>query len=161
MISLNIFLYTLLTLVWIALASFIVLRIPKCKTLNKSLQIFVIVFLVLQIFVQGHQLYDTLVKENIIQITNKINFNIISDKNTLNSLSNLLLSSQWFNLFSLLLTVILYYIIFNAIARCGEKQLDKRLVWGFLISTIVQYLYMATLKSKTENKLLLSAMAKS
>lgn len=148
-------------MVWIALASFIVLRIPKCKTLNKSLQIFVIVFLVLQIFVQGHQLYDTLVKENIIQITSKYKFDIISDKNTLNSLSNLLLSSQWFNLFSLLLTVVLYYIIFNAISRCGEKQLDKRLVWGFLIATIVQYLFMATLKSKTENKLLLSAMAKS
>lgn len=161
MITINIFLYTLLTLVWIALASFIVLRIPKCKTLNKSLQMFVIVFLVLQIFIQGHQLYDTLVKENVIQVSNKQQSNnIISDKNTLNSLSNLLLSSQWFNLLSLLLTVVLYYIIFNAISRCGEKQLDKRLIWGFLISTIVQYLFMAILKSKTENKLLLSAMAK-
>lgn len=148
-------------MVWIALASFIVLRIPKCKTLNKSLQMFVIVFLVLQIFIQGHQLYDTLVKENVIQVSNKQQSNnIISDKNTLNSLSNLLLSSQWFNLLSLLLTVVLYYIIFNAISRCGEKQLDKRLIWGFLISTIVQYLFMAILKSKTENKLLLSAMAK-
>lgn len=160
MISLNVLTYTIITLVWMALAAFVVLRIPKCKTLNKSLQVFVIIFLVLQIFINGHQLYDLLVKENIIQIADNYKKNIISDIPTLNSLNNLLVSSQWFHLLTLVLTVVLYYIIFRAIHHCGEKNMDKRLIWSFLGVTIAQYLYTAMLKSKTENKLLLSAMAK-
>lgn len=160
MISINVLTYTIITLLWIALAAFVVLRIPRCKTLKKSLQIFIIIFLVLQILINGHQLYDLLVKENIIQIASKIKTNIISDNVTLQSLSNLLVSSQWFNLMTLIMTVVLYYIIFKSIYQCGERNLDKRLIWSFMILTVVQYLYTSTLKSRTENKLLIQAMAK-
>jgi len=160
MISINVLAYTIITLLWIALAAFVVLRIPRCKTLKKSLQIFIIIFLVLQILINGHQLYDLLVKENIIQIASKVKTNIISDNATLQSLSNLLVSSQWFNLLTLIMTVILYYIIFKSIHECGERNMDKRMVVAFMIITIIQYLYTATLKSRTENKLLIQAMAK-
>ena len=115
MISINVLAYTIITLLWIALAAFVVLRIPRCKTLKKSLQIFIIIFLVLQILIVGHQLYDLLVKENIIQITTKVKTSILSDNATLSSLSNLLVSSQWFNLLTLVMTIVLYYIIFKSI----------------------------------------------
>jgi hypothetical protein len=160
MISINVLAYTIITLLWIALAAFVVLRIPRCKTLKKSLQIFIIIFLVLQILIVGHQLYDLLVKENIIQITTKVKTSILSDNATLSSLSNLLVSSQWFNLLTLVMTIVLYYIIFKSIQKCGERNLDKRLIWSFMILTVVQYLYTSTLKSRTENKLLIQAMAK-
>lgn len=160
MISINVLAYTIITLLWIALAAFVVLRIPRCKTLKKSLQVFIIIFLVLQILINGHQLYDLLVKENIIQIASKIKFNIVSDNATLQSMSNLLVSSQWFNLLTLIMTIVLYYIIFKSIQQCGERNLDKCLILSFMVLTVVQYLYTSTLKSRTENKLLIQAMAK-
>lgn len=160
MTSLNVLFYATVTLLWIALAAFIIIRVPKCKTVPKSGQAFVIIFLLLQIFIHGDQLYSTLVKENIIKLTNSAKSNIVSDKETLSSLSNLLLSSQWFNLLSFILMVVLYYIIFKAIYRCSEKIIHTKLMWAFVIITIVQYLTAATIKSTTENRLLLSAMAK-
>ncbi len=160
MTSLNVLFYATVTLIWIALAAFIIIRVPKCKTVPKAGQIFVIIFLLLQVFIHGHQLYETLVKENIIKITNTLKTSIVSDKETLNSLSNLLLGSQWFNLLSFAFMVVLYYIIFKAIYKCSEKIIDTKLMWAFVILTIVQYLTAATVKSTTENKLLLSAMAK-
>jgi hypothetical protein len=160
MTSLNVLFYATVTLLWIALAAFIIIRVPKCKTVPKAGQIFVIIFLLLQVFIHGHQLYEILVKENIIKITNTLKTSIVSDKETLNSLSNLLLGSQWFNLLSFAFMVVLYYIIFKAIYKCSEKIIDTKLMWAFVILTIVQYLTAATVKSTTENKLLLSAMAK-
>jgi hypothetical protein len=160
MTSLNVLFYATVTLIWIALAAFIIIRIPKCKTVPKAGQIFVIIFLLLQVFIHGHQLYEILVKENIIKITNTLKTSIVSDKETLNSLSNLLLGSQWFNLLSFVFMVVLYYIIFKAIYKCSEKIIDTKLMWAFVVLTIVQYLTAATVKSTTENKLLLSAMAK-
>lgn len=159
MTSLNVLFYATVTLLWIALASFIIIRVPKCKTIPKAGQVFVIIFLLLQIFIDGHQLYEILVKENIIKMTNS-KTHIVSDTDTLNSLSKFLLSSQLFNLLSFLFMVVLYYIIFKAIYQCNEKIIDPKLMWTFVILTIVQFLTAAAVKSTTENKLLLSAMAK-
>lgn len=160
MTSLNVLFYATVTLLWIAFASFIIIRVPKCKTVPKAGQVFVIIFLLLQIFISGHQLYEILVKENIINVTNSNKNNIVSDKETLNSISKFLLSSQWFNLLSFVFMVVLYYIIFKAIYKCSEKIIDSKLMWTFVILTIVQFLTAVTVKSTTENKLILSAMAK-
>lgn len=160
MTSLNVLFYAVVTLLWIALAAFIMIRVPKCKNIPKSGQVFVIIFLLLQISISGHQLYKILVKENVIKISNTIKTSVVSDKETLNSLSNLLLTTQWFNLLSFVLMIVLYYIIFKAIYTCSERIIDSKLMWTFVIITIVQYLTATTIKSTTENKLLVSAMAK-
>lgn len=158
MASLNVFMYIMITLVWMALTAFLIFRMPKCTTIPKSGKIFVIVFLVLQLFVNGQQLYEILVKENIIYQTASKN-NVVTDKNTLTKISKLLISNQWFIMLSLCLTIGLYYILFNAIFQCNDKVISKQLIWAFLLTTVVQYLVVSTIKVTTENKLLLSAMA--
>ncbi len=159
MISVSTLFYIIVTLTWVAIASFIIIRVPKCKTVPQSAQVFIIIFLLLQILSNGHQLYEILVKENIIHLSNTNKTNIVSNKETLTSLSNLLLGTQWFNLLSFIFMIILYYILFRAVQKCNEPVIGGKLLWSFIIVTMVQYFSAATMKSTTENKLLLSAMA--
>lgn len=160
MLSLNVVFYSLVALAWVAMAGFIIIRVPKCKSIPKSAQVFVIIFLLLQIFIQGQHLYEVLSKENIISVTKPLKTQVVSDTTTLNNLSNLLLSSYWFNILTFLLMVVLYYIIFKAIYQCNDQIIPPKLIWSFVVTTIVLHFVSASVRSTIDNKILLNAMAK-
>ena len=160
MMSANIILYILMTLIWMSLAAFVIIRVPKCKTIPKLAQVFVIIFLLLQIFARGQNLYEVLVKENIVNITSVAKSQVVTDTNTLQNLSKLLMSSHWFNILSFVLMIVLYYIIFRAIYQCNEKVIPPKLIWSFVIVTIILHFVESTARSNVDNKILLNSMAK-
>lgn len=158
MASLSIIFLTIISLLWMAITSLILIRIPRCNTIPKPWKWFIAVFLILQIIKNGFQIYDLLVKENIIKQSSGSKQNIVIDKSILISMNRLSLVSFFYYLTSLFIMIFLYYIIFQSIFVCNDKVISNQLVWMFVVLTILQYGSITIAKPNVEQKLMMNAL---
>lgn len=153
-------LFTIINLLWIATAAYLIVRLPQCKSIPKFGKVFVILLLTLQIINSAFSLYRILKKENIIRDVENVKNEIKSNKTTLTNLNSLIMGDFWHQILTLLVIIILYYIIFRTIYTCDKNVIPSNVVWGFLVLTIIKYGSMSIVKPSVDNKLILHALAK-
>lgn len=152
-------LFTIINLLWIALAAYLVVRLPHCKAIPYAGKVFIMLLFVLQIINTAFTLFQTLTKENIIRDVTNVKSKIDSNKTTLGSLNSLLMSDFWHQILNLLIMIVLYYIIFRTIYSCEQSVIPSNLVWGFLIVTVLKYGIVSIVKPSVDNKMMLHALA--
>lgn len=156
--QLSLTLYILATLVWLGLAAFFVVRIPKCDNVPVGARIFVMVFLIFQIITQAFQLSEILKKKSLIVKTN-YKTNVNTHKNTIGEVNNLLMTYTWFYISMIILLVFIYYIIFKSIYTCKNNIIPKEFFWGFIIATAAQISLMSIVKTCTEKDIMMNALS--
>lgn len=152
-------LFTIINLLWIALAAYLVVRLPQCNSIPYVGKIFIMLLMMLQIVNTAFMLFQTLTKENIIRDVTKIKSRIDSNKTTLTSLNSLLMSDFWHQILNLIIMIVLYYIIFRTIYSCEKSVIHPNLIWVFLVLTVIKYGINSILKPSVDNKIMLHALA--
>lgn len=159
MFSISLMLYTILTLVWIALAAFVTIRIPGCKNVPLGARMFVMVFLIMQLTTQAYALYSVMTEQHVVQTTNSKSTKVNTDKDTVNAVSNYLMISFWFSIIIFIITVGVYYFLFKTIFLCKDGVISKKVFWLFLGVTALQIAVASITKTMTNHKLMMNAMS--
>lgn len=159
MFSISLMLYTILTLVWIALAAFVTIRIPGCKNVPLGARMFVMVFLIMQLTTQAYALYSVMTEQHVVQTTNSKSTKVNTDKDTVNAVSNYLMISFWFSIIIFIITVGVYYFLFKTIFLCKDGVISKKVFWLFLGVTALQIAVASVTKTMTNHKLMMNAMS--
>lgn len=159
MVSISLSIYIIVTLIWIGLASFITVRLPKCNTVPLYVRIFVMTFLIMQLVTQTYNLYSVLTEQHVVKQTNSKSILVNSNKDTVNTVSNYLLISFIYSVFLFVITVCIYYLLFKTIFMCKDNVVPKKLFWLFLSSTALQVVVASLTKTMTNHKLMMNAIA--
>jgi hypothetical protein len=159
MISISLMLYIIVTLVWIALAAFVTIRIPGCKNVPLGARMFVMAFLIMQLTTQAYTLYSVMTEQHVVKTTNSKTTRVNTDKDTVNAVSNYLMISFWFSIFLFIITLGVYYFLFKTIFMCKDAVISKKVFWLFLSATALQVAVASITKTMTNHKLMMNAMA--
>lgn len=152
-------LFTVINLIWIGLASYLVVRLPRCKSIPQVGKIFIILLLILQIVNSIFLLQEIITKENIMRDVEKNKNKVDSNKSTLSSLNRLLMTDFWHQILTLLIIIVLYYVIFKTIYTCEHTVIPSNVVWAFLVITVLKYGMVSIVKPSVDNKIMLQAIA--
>lgn len=156
--QLSLTLYILVTLLWLGLAGFFVVRIPRCETVPVGARIFVMVFLIFQIITQIVNLSEIMQKKRLVTKTS-YKTNINTNRSTLDDVNKLLLTYSWFYVSMIILLVFIYFIIFKSIYTCENNIIPKEFFWAFIVITAIQIGLMSVVKTNTEKDVALTAIA--
>lgn len=150
--------FTVINLIWIALASYLVVRLPRCKSIPPVGKMFIILLLILQIVNSLFLLQEIIAKENIMRDV-KSKTKVDSNKSTLDNLNRLLMTDFWHQILTLLIIIVLYYVIFKTIYTCEHTVIPSNIVWVFLVITVLKYGMVSVVKPSVDNKIMLQAIA--
>jgi hypothetical protein len=159
MMSISLILYIIVTLLWVGLASYIVIRIPACKNVPIGARMFVMAFLIMQLVSQSYSLYSTMTQQHVVKTTNPKATYVNTDKGTVDTISNYLMISFWFSIVLFMITLVVYYILFKTIFMCKDSAVSKQVFWIFFSVTALQFAVASTTKVATNHKLMMNAVA--
>lgn len=151
--------FTVINLIWIALASYLVVRLPRCKSIPPVGKMFIILLLILQIVNSLFLLQEIIAKENLMRDVSNNKTKVDSNKTTLTNLNRLLMTDFWHQILTLLIIIVLYYVIFKTIYTCEHSIIPSKLVWIFLAVTVLKYGMVSVVKPSVDNKIMLHALA--
>lgn len=151
--------FTIINLIWIGLASYLIVRLPRCKSIPRVGTMFIILLLVLQIINSLFLLKEVIAKKNIIRDVENNKNRVDTNKATLGNLHSLLMTDFWHQILTLLIVIVLYYVILKTIYTCENSVIPSNLVWAFLIVTVLKYGIISVVKPSVDNKILLYAIA--
>ena len=157
--SISLILYIVVTLLWVGLASYIVIRIPACKNVPIGARMFVMAFLIMQLVSQSYSLYGTMTQQHVVKTTNTKATYVNTDKDTVDAISNYLMVSFWFFIILFVVTLAVYYIMFKTIFMCKDTTISKQVFWIFFSVTALQFAVASTTKVATNHKLMMNAVA--
>ena len=159
MMSVGLITQIIITLVWIAIAIFLIVRIPACKSVSIGARMFVVAFLILQVVTQAFTLYTIMTKQHVVQSTTSKATKVNIDKGTVDAMSKLLMVSFWYYIFIFFLTLVVYYIMFKTIFMCKDTIIPKKMFWLFLSITALQVAISSITKTTTDHNLMMNAVS--